>query len=211
LSNLAVRPTHRHQAAGEGASLHGGEPDRRAAELERALGDAQLQVAALAGEVEAARRRSDDMSAMLGAAQAAQRQLAAANEALRAELDRALAADQSAAAQVEARLRQMEQEMQGTAAARDAAKQVGRPRGPGAPARPLGCLVAGLVASGYASVRGTHPPAPQQRLASSFPITLPSPPSLAALPPGAGGRQRRAGGRALARRRVQRAGPAAPR
>lgn len=93
-------------------------------ELERALNDSQAQVASLTGELEAMRKRSDDVTGVLAAAQAAQAELAAANESLRAERDAALEADRNAAAQAAARLQTLESEREGLIAERDAAKQV---------------------------------------------------------------------------------------
>ena len=92
-------------------------------ELERALHDTQSQVASLTGELEAARKRSDDVGAVLAAAHAAQQELTAANESLRAERDAALAADKAAASDAAARVQQLEQERQELQSAVDAVKE----------------------------------------------------------------------------------------
>lgn len=112
------------QAASAAAAGPDDGPERRVRELERALHDAEGQVASLTGELEAVRRRNDDVAAVLAAAQAAQKELAAANESLCNERDATVAADRMAAQQAAARVQQLEKELEELIAARDAAQQV---------------------------------------------------------------------------------------
>ena len=94
------------------------------AELERSLQEAQAQIAALAAEAEAARKRSDDVCALLSAAQAAQQSLAAANASLSAERDAAMAADRNAAGQASARVQSLQHEREQLQVAAEALKKV---------------------------------------------------------------------------------------
>ena len=140
---LVSQPLCWYQAASAAAGIDAAGPERRVLDLERALHEAQAQVATLTGEAEAARKRSDDMAAVLAAAQTAQTELTAANAALRAEQDAATAADRHAAADAAARVQQLEAEREGLITERDVAQQVGgrRIEGEGLP-------LAALVQSG---------------------------------------------------------------
>jgi len=112
-------------AAAAASSGSDGAPQQHVADLQRALREAQAQVVVVTGEMEAVRKRSDDVAALLAAAQAAQQELSAANQALRAERDAAVAADKNAAGRASARVQLLEQERQQLVVARDALKQVG--------------------------------------------------------------------------------------
>ena len=82
-------------------------------------------MASLTGDLEAARKRNDDIAAVLAAAQAAQIELAAANETLRAERDAALETDRAAATSVAGRVAALEAERTQLITERDTLKQVG--------------------------------------------------------------------------------------
>lgn len=114
------------QAASAAAAGEGSGPDQRIRELERSLKDAQGQVASLTGELEAARKRAEDMSALVGSLQATQKELSSAYAALRTEREAETAADREAAAGAAARVQELEAERSALIAARDEAKQVGR-------------------------------------------------------------------------------------
>jgi chromosome segregation ATPase len=112
------------QAASAAAGGAEDGPERRVLELERRLKEAESQVASVTGELEATRKRNEDVATLLAAAQAAQRDLAAANESLRTERDAAVAADRNAAAEAVARVQRLEEERQELVTARDTVQQV---------------------------------------------------------------------------------------
>lgn len=138
----AARPQPPSATSNPQAASAAGEsgPERRALELERSLTESQNKVAALTGELEAARKRCDDLQALLTASKEAVETTAAANEALRAERDAAGEADRAAAAEAGARAAALEKERQELVEERDRLNTVGGGRGGTAALRWRGAL-----------------------------------------------------------------------